>query len=87
MITSEPEIAHCLSSIFALLEEVEQVRGPNDPFVVAIETAQYAHERPLLIAISTQAATYDVLFSIWLDDAANSADSGIVSHLHTAPKD
>ena len=53
----------------------------------AIETAQGAHLHPLLIAISTQAATDGDLFSLWLDDAANSADPRIVSHLYTAPKD
>jgi phage terminase large subunit-like protein len=63
------------------------VRGPHDPFVEAIETAQGAHHQPLLIAISTQAATDGDLFSLWLDDAANSADPRIVSHLYTAPKD
>ena len=40
-----------------------------------------------LIAICTQAATDGDLFSLWLDDAANSADPRIVSHLYTAPKD
>ena len=64
-----------------MLDEVGQLRGSYDPFVEAIETAQGAHEQPLLIAISTQAATDSDLFSIWLDDAANSADPRIVSHL------
>ena len=70
-----------------MLDEVGQVRGPHDPFVEAIETAQGAHLYPLLIVISTQAATDGDLLSLWLDDAANSADPRIVSHLYTAPKD
>lgn len=47
----------------AILDEVGQVRGPHDAFIEAIETAQGAHRDPLLIAISTQAATDGDLFS------------------------
>jgi phage terminase large subunit-like protein len=86
-ISAEAGTAHGLSPILAILDEVGQVRGPQDSFIEAIETAQGAHERPLLIAISTQAATDGDLFSIWLDDAANAKDKRIVSHLYTAPKD
>jgi phage terminase large subunit-like protein len=80
-ISAEAGTAHGLSPTLAVLDEVGQVRGPHDPFVEAIETAQGAHHQPLLIAISTQAATDGDLFSLWLDDAANSADPRIVSHL------
>jgi phage terminase large subunit-like protein len=69
------------------LDEVGQVRGPHDAFIEAIKKAQGAHNDPLLIAISTQAATDGDLFSVWLDDAAVAGDKRIVSHLHTAPKD
>ena len=86
-ISAEAGTAHGLSPTLAVLDEVGQVRGPHDPFVEAIETAQGAHLYPLLIAISTQAATDGDLFSLWLDDAANSADPRIVSYLYTAPKD
>nr|BDD47330.1 hypothetical protein 8 [Bacilli bacterium] len=86
-ISAEAGTAHGLSPTLAVLDEVGQVRGPHDPFVEAIETAQGAHHQPLLIAISTQAATDGDLFSLWLDDAANSADPRIVSHLYTEPKD
>ena len=86
-ISAEVGTAHGLSPTLAVLDEVGQVRGPHDPFVEAIETAQGAHQQPLLIAISTQTATDGDLFSLWLDDAANSADMWIVSHLYTAPKD
>ena len=86
-ISAEAGTAHGLSLRLAILDEVGQVRGPNDPFVEAIETAQGAHDDPLLIVISTQAATDGDLFRIWLDDAANAKDQRIVSHLYTAPKD
>ena len=86
-ISAEAGTAHGLSPILAILDEVGQVRGPQDSFIEAIETAQGAHDNPLLIAISTQASTDGDLFSIWLDDAANAKDKRIVSHLYTAPKD
>jgi len=78
--------AHGLSPVLAILDEVGQVRGPQDDFIDAITTSQGAHERPLLIAISTQAPTDADLFSIWLDDAERSQDPSIVSHVYTAPE-
>lgn len=86
-ISAEAGTAHGLSPVLAILDEVGQVRGQYDAFIEAIETAQGAHESPLLIAISTQAATDGDLFSIWLDDAANAKDKRIVSHVYTAPED
>ena len=86
-ISAESGTAHGLSPRLAILDEVGQVRGPHDAFIEAIETAQGAHRDPLLIAISTQAATDGDLFSIWLDDAAHAKDQRIISHLYTAPKD
>ena len=86
-ISAEAGTAHGLSPVLAILDEVGQVRGPQDSFIEAIETAQGAHLSPLLIAISTQAATDADLFSNWLDDAANAGDRRIVSHVYTAPED
>jgi len=79
--------AHGLSPILAILDEIGQVRGPQDDFVDAITTSQGAHATPLLLAISTQAPTDGDLFSIWLDDAVRSGDPRIVCHLYTAPSD
>jgi phage terminase large subunit-like protein len=78
--------AHGLSPVLAILDEVGQVRGPQDDFIDAITTSQGAHDKPLLIAISTQAPTDADLFSVWLDDAERSADPSIVSHVYTAPE-
>lgn len=78
--------AHGLSPVLAILDEVGQVKGPQDDFIDAITTAQGAHDEPLLIAISTQAPTDADLFSIWLDDAERSQDPAIVSHVYTAPE-
>jgi len=77
--------AHGLSPVLAILDEAGQVKGPQDDFIDAITTAQGAHDNPLLIVISTQAATDADLFSIWLDDARDSNDPAIVSHLYSAP--
>ena len=86
-ISAEAGTAHGLSPVLAILDEVGQVRGQQDAFIEAIETAQGAHDDPLLIAISTQAATDGDLFSIWLDDAKNAKDPRIVSHVYAAPED
>ena len=79
--------AHGLSPVLAILDEVGQIKGAQDDFVDAITTSQGAHETPLLVAISTQAANDADLFSIWLDDAKVSADPKIVSHCYEAPAD
>lgn len=86
-ISAEAGTAHGQSPVLAILDEVGQVKGPTDGFIEAIETAQGAHEAPLLLAISTQAATDADLFSRWLDDAAKAPDPRIVSHLYSAPAD
>lgn len=86
-LAAEGKTAHGLSPVLAILDEIGQVSGPRSDFIDAITTSQGAHEKPLLIAISTQAATDADLFSIWLDDAENSKDPSIVSHVYTAPKD
>lgn len=85
-LAAEGTTAHGLSPVLAILDEVGQVKGPQDDFIDAITTAQGAHDDPLLIAISTQAPTDADLFSIWLDDAERSADPAIVSHVYTAPE-
>ena len=86
--SAEAKSAHGGSPILAILDEVGQIKGPTDDFVEAIETAQGAYEgEALLIAISTQAATDNDLFSRWLDDAETSKDKRIVSHVYTAPAD
>lgn len=86
-LAAEGTTAHGLSPVLSILDEVGQIKGPQDDFVDAITTAQGAHEEPLLIAISTQAPTDADLFSIWLDDAERSADPTIVSHVYAAPDD
>lgn len=86
-LSAEAKTAHGLSPVLAVLDEIGQVRGPRSDFVDAITTAQGAHESPLLLVISTQAATDADLFSIWLDDARKSKDPRIVSHVYCADEE
>ncbi len=85
-LAADGKTAHGLSPVLAILDEVGQVRGPQSDFIDAIVTSQGAHDSPLLIAISTQAASDADLFSVWLDDAASSNDPHIVSHVYAAPE-
>ena len=85
-LAADGKTAHGLSPVLAILDEVGQVRGPQSDFIDAIVTSQGAHDSPLLIAISTQAANDADLFSVWLDDAAVSNDPHIVSHVYAAPE-
>ena len=55
-ISAESGTAHGYSPSLAILDEVAQACGPHDAFIEAIETAQGAHDDPLLIVISTKAA-------------------------------
>jgi phage terminase large subunit-like protein len=86
-ISAEAGTAHGLSPVVAILDEVGQVKGPMDGFVEAIETAQGAYEDAILIAISTQAASDNDLFSRWLDEAKTSNNPTIVCHLYAADED
>ena len=86
-LSAEAKTAHGLSPIVAILDEVGQVRGAQDDFIDAITTAQGAHEKPLLIAISTQSSDDADLFSQWIDDAQASKDPKTVCHVYAAPKD
>lgn len=84
-LAADGKTAHGLSPVLAILDEIGQIRGPQSDFVDAITTSQGAHEAPLLIAISTQAASDADLLSVWLDDAKTSNDPRIVCHLYEAP--
>ena len=84
-LAADGKTAHGLSPVLAILDEIGQVRGPQSDFIDAITTSQGAHEAPLLIAISTQAANDADLLSTWIDDARASADPRIVCHVYEAP--
>ncbi|PJO72570.1 terminase [Burkholderia thailandensis] len=84
-LAADGKTAHGLSPVLAILDEVGQVRGPRSDFVDAILTSQGAHDDPLLLVISTQAAADADLLSVWLDDADQSDDPRIVSRVYAAP--
>lgn len=86
-VSADGRTAHGKSPVIAILDEVGQIRGSQSDFVDAIVTAQGAYENAMLFAISTQAPNDNDLFSIWLDDAKESQDPRIVSHVYEAPKD
>lgn len=85
-LAADGKTAHGLSPVLAILDEVGQVRGPQSDFVDAITTSQGAHENPLLITISTQAANDADLLSQWIDDALRSKDPRTVCRLYAAPE-
>lgn len=86
-LAADGRTAHGLSPVLAILDEVGQVRGPQSDFIDAITTSQGAHGSPLLLVISTQAASDADLLSVWLDDAQKSNDPRIVCHLYAAADD
>ncbi|GAO71884.1 terminase large subunit [Comamonas sp. E6] len=85
-LAADGKTAHGLSPVLAILDEIGQIRGPQSDFVDAVTTSQGAHEAPLLIAISTQAASDADLLSQWIDDAQRSEDQRIVCRLYAAPE-
>lgn len=76
-----------ISPVLAIVDEIGGVIGPEDPFVSAIASSQGAHESPLFIAISTQAASDADLLSLWIDDARKSGDPRVICHVYEAPAD
>jgi phage terminase large subunit-like protein len=86
-LSAEAATTHGLSPVLIILDETGQVKGPQSDFIDALTTSQGAHDNPLLICISTQAATDADLLSIWIDDALKGEDPQSICHLYTTPKD
>jgi hypothetical protein len=83
-LSAEASTAHGQSPIFAVHDELGQVRGPVSELYNAIENAMGAHEAPMSIIISTQAPTDGDLLSILIDDALSGAILRVVLSLYTA---
>jgi phage terminase large subunit-like protein len=83
-LAADGSTAHGLSPLVAIFDEMGQVRGPQDDFIEAIETAQGAYDDALKLIISTQAPTDGDMLSIRIDDAIRSKDPKIVCHLYAA---
>jgi phage terminase large subunit-like protein len=86
-LAAEGKTAHGLSPAVVILDELGQVRGPTDPFVEALETAQGAYDDGLQLVISTQAPTDADMLSVRMDDAIRSEDPHTVCHLYTADEE
>ncbi|WBO23941.1 terminase large subunit [Sphingomonas abietis] len=84
-LAADGSTAHGLSPVLAIFDEMGQVRGPQDDFIEAIETAQGAYDDALKIIISTQAPTDADMLSIRIDDARRSKDPKIVCHVYEGP--
>lgn len=86
-LAADGHTSHGLSPVLSILDELGQVRGPQDDFVEAIETASGAYDDALRLIISTQAPTDADMLSIKIDDAIRSKDPKIVCHVYAAPPD
>ncbi|WP_232307895.1 terminase large subunit [Sphingomonas hankookensis] len=86
-VSAEGSTAHGGSYIVVVLDEVGQVKGPQDDFVDAMVTSQGAYSDGLLFVISTQAPTDADMMSILLDDAERAGDMATICHLYAAAPD
>lgn len=83
-LSADAETKMGLSPVFVVHDELGQQRGPRSMLYDALETASAAHDNPLSIIISTQAATDADLLSVLIDDALTGSDPTIKVRLHTA---
>lgn len=83
-LSAEASTAYGLSPIFAVHDELGQVRGPRSELYEAIETASAAQQAPLSIVISTQAPTDADLLSLLIEDAKSGEDPETKLFLYTA---
>lgn len=85
-LSSDAGTAYGLSPVFAVHDELGQVKGPTSELYEAVETAMGAHDAPMSVVISTQAPTDADLLSVLIDDAASGTDPRTVLSLYTAPR-
>jgi len=86
-LSADKSTAHGKSPIFAVHDELGQVRGPVSELYEAVETGMGAHDAPLSIIISTQAPTDNDLLSRLIDEAETGADPRTTVSVHAAPMD
>lgn len=86
-LSAEKKTAHGTSPVFAVHDELGQVKGPVSELYEAVETGMGAHDAPLSVIISTQAPTDADLLSILIDDALTGRDPHTTISLYAAPPD
>lgn len=86
-LSAEATTAYGLSPVFAVHDELGQVRGPRSELYEAIETGAGAHDAPLTVIISTQAPNDNDVLSILIDDAKTGSDPEVKLFLYEAPED
>lgn len=86
-LSAEKSTAHGKSPVFAIHDELGQVKGPVSELYDAVETGMGAHDAPLSVIISTQAPTDNDLLSRLIDDALNARDPQTIVSIHSAPPD
>ena len=86
-LSAEKSTAHGKSPIFAVHDELGQVKGPVSELYEAVETGMGAHDEPLSIIISTQAPTDNDLLSRLIDNARTGNDPTTTLTVFEAPKD
>lgn len=86
-LSADASTAHGMSPVFALHDELGQVRGPRSELFNAVENAMGAHEAPLSIVLSTQAPSDNDLLSILIDDGLSGSDPRVVVVLYAADED
>lgn len=84
-LSAEVRTTHGISPVFAVHDELGQVKGPVSELYSAVENSMGAHEDPLSIIISTQAPTDADLLSVLIDDGLAGNDPHVVVIVHTAP--
>lgn len=83
-ISRQKKTAQGLAPVLAIVDELGQVRGPQDDFFDAIDTALGAYDDGMLFVISTQAASDADLLSVLIDDYRENKDPHTVCHVHEA---
>lgn len=85
-LSAEAKTKHGLSPVLIILDELGQVRGPTDPFITTLQTAQGAYENAMQLIISTQAPTALDMLSQIIDAQEREPDPHIVCHVYAAPE-
>lgn len=86
-LSADKSTAHGKSPIFAVHDELGQVKGPISDLYDAVETGMGAHSEPLSIIISTQAPTDNDLLSRLIDNALAGGDKKTTCTIFRAPDD